>query len=139
MDSTRLLADCCMDGSETMIKQLQVALLFFLFCFLTIQKKVFYFKTLTHEHGHTLDLFSPLLCHSALSDFILDHKCIIFNILLQSATQPQKCTVHSHFLNAHRANSFSPPPLSNIINDLETWFNNLCTSTYLFYQVHFPL
>ena len=56
--------------------------------------------------------------------------------MLQFSAQPQKCTIHSCFLNAHSAATFSccfsdsctPPPNSSNVNDLVTWFNNQWSS-----------
>ena len=90
-------------------------------------------------HGQTLDLvFTLSLTLNSLSmfDFASDHKCIIFDTMLQSSGQPQRHTIHSRFLNAHSAAAFSsccsdsytPPPKSSNVNNLVTWFNNHCAS-----------
>ena len=93
----------------------------------------------THVHGHTLDLvfsFSLPLNSLSMFDFASEHKCIIFDTMLQSSAQPQKHTIHSRFLNAHSAatlsswfsDSYTPPSNSSNVNDLVTWFNNHCAS-----------
>lgn len=85
----------------------------------------------THDHGHTLDLgFALALTLNSFSkfDFVSDHKCIVFDTILQSSAQPLKRTVHSCFFSAHFAVTFSscfsdsctPPPDSSNVNDLVT-------------------